>query len=286
MNSNNSVLNTVLNPSTRLVANAAYTLKQWSRFAFAQKMRFQHHMEADMNAAYNSLLHFTQFAGEIGDVTESHVAEYLRNTMGISGGISLYTLFAKENWEQLRMIGFGIPVICSSMQGKPFKMVHTASNTASVNTEVAPKRRGRKPKTKVDAVYTGDPRKKPEGTLTRKCSNGRDWSKKDAFNVPMCEPINSNVNPREYYVLHDRTGNGEGPMMVRINDEQVKLSRTEHMKNGYINAIRFKYAKQCQVKTDDVNCCRLSAYIRGKYKEVARNYNMNPETMPGIKKLA
>lgn len=273
----NSIISRLLNPETRIMANAAYTLKQWTKFVVATKNKFKLQSEEELQTAYNNLLHFMQYAGEISPaLNDSQIAEYMEVHLNIKSPESLAELFHKDNWESLMNAGYQIPGIYSYNKetGEPIKITTPVGSNASMH--IGNQR-----------SYNNTSGKTTKHNIpkTRRYTVSTPKNHQSKYNhvIPDYQRVDARVDPAMYYIAYD--ANGVAPMMmVKIDAAHMNMSQGEWRKDGYFNALRYKYGQDYDVCNNDVRLVSMKYYQGGRYKNIADIYGKPASSMPGLKK--
>ena len=272
-----SIISRLINPETRIMANAAYTFKQWTKFAVATKSKFKLQSNEELQTAYNQLLHFMQYAGEISPaLNNDQIAEYMETQLNIKSPESLADIFHKDNWESLMNAGYQIPgIYCYNKEtSEPIKI--TAPAVSNTSMHVGNQR-----------SYNNTTRETSKRNIPKTgrytVSNPKNHQSKYNHVIPDYQRVDARVDPAMYYIAYD--ANGVAPMMmVKIDVAHVNMSQGEWRKDGYFNALRYKYGTDYDVNNNDVRLISMKYYQGGRYKNIAELYGKPASSMPGLKK--
>lgn len=255
----------LIQPNTQEANSAAYIVKQWSKFMLKTNRRFNITNQSDLKRAYDDLVRWTQFAGNISYIRVFEDAQlFLSSNLNITLFTDLADVFTRDNWEELHAAGYWIPAIApSKTTGKLEAMKSEIHGSIKVTQQAA--KNSTTPAEDVDATVPTKVYRKKKRSYTKDTQSWR------AYTIPTGIPVDRRKNSRAWFVCYDAANPNTPHRMYPVEPGKEGKAIAE---TGipYNTAIHHQYSEDEKVELLNIRMMLLKTYIMRDGKPITKNF--------------
>lgn len=254
----------LISPNTQEANNAAYIVKQWSKFMIKTNRRFNISNPSDIKRAYDDLVRWVQYAGNISYINMFEDAQlFLASILNINKPEDLAQVFNRSYWEELHTAGYCIPAIAPSKVTGKLEGVK-ASTSASIRiTQQAAK----------EQTVSQDADATVPTKIYRKSKRGytKDTQSWKAYSIPAGIPVDKRRAPRDWFVCYDASNPNTPHRMYPVEPGKEGKACAE---TGvpYNTAVYHQYSEDTKTEIVNVRMMLLKTYISRDGKPITKKF--------------